>query len=106
MGWLAAVWGASQYKSTGTLAARGRKDRLRKGASDVDEWKGSQIETFENIVRVCARRRVGTRCFAGDHVVCPRPEGTREVLEDREREQENNRILEVYLGPRLGVAAL
>ena len=96
MGWLAAVWGASQYKSTGTLAARGRKDRLRKGASDVDEWKGSQIETFENIVRVCARRRVGTRCFAGDHVVCPRPEGTREVLEDREREQENNRILEVY----------
>lgn len=46
-------------------------------------------------------RRVGTRCFAGDHVVCPRPEGTREGLEDREREQENNRILEVYLGPRL-----
>ena len=41
-------------------------------------------------------RRVGTRCFAGDHVVCPRPEGTREGLEDREREQENNRILEVY----------
>ena len=34
-------------------------------------------------------------------MVCPRPEGTREVLEDREREQENNRILEVYLGPRL-----